>query len=176
MAEETELREVSQAVERYFAQGWSCCQSVLLALGDHLKVRDDLLIAAAQGLGRGQGVVCGVLLAGLLTLGEKASEMKTAELQHPSRPSHEWLDVFYPSDNQWLREKAGQLQGQFRKRVEGRFPSLHCQDISGVDWAAPSAAMSRVGFPPPVCVELAKETARDVVALLGQGREPKDAP
>ena len=69
------INDKQQSATNYFLQGFNCCQSVLLAFNDILKVDQETLKTSASGFGGGMGrlrEVCGafsgmVMMAGFIS-------------------------------------------------------------------------------------------------------------
>jgi len=64
--------EVVKLANSYAAKGFLCSESVLLAISDYLKIRNELIPKIATGFGAGiggRGEVCGAISGGIIALG-----------------------------------------------------------------------------------------------------------
>lgn len=64
--------EVAELAKSFAAEGFLCSESVLLAIGDMLGVRNELIPKIATGFGAGIGgcgSVCGAISGGVMALG-----------------------------------------------------------------------------------------------------------
>ncbi len=102
------MEERLQLAETRRAQGYNCCQAVILACSDLCGLPEDAAsVGYCFGSGMQCGSVCGAVTGALMTLGS-------------SMPKSE------PNDNRPLARKAAL---ELEKRFQERFGTLLCSDI-----------------------------------------------
>ena len=111
MTTEERLGKARELHER----GYNCAQSVACAFADKTDVPEDVLFAANEGYGAGQGTmdgVCGALMGAIMLGGLKTS---TRNLEQPnSKPA------------------TMKLSRQLMKTFEASAGALYCKDLKGV--------------------------------------------
>jgi C_GCAxxG_C_C family probable redox protein len=143
--------ELSQKAADYFLSGYSCAQSVLMALIEHIdpKCRSELIPKIASGLGGGIGrcgSVCGALTGAVLAVGIKYGTNEAALEKR--------LQAY---------QNAKALYSQFEKQ----HGSVLCRDLYGYDlWDPEQAAKARQeNIREKVCVPLIKSAVAAFLAL-----------
>nr|WP_279287622.1 C-GCAxxG-C-C family protein [Lawsonibacter celer] len=101
--------ERKEAAVGYHAQGYNCCQSVLLACRDLTGMDEGMAVALGYGFGSGMhcGEVCGAATGGLMAIGACMPEGS--------------LQINKPR----ARAAAQEFEGQFREQ----FGTLLCREI-----------------------------------------------
>ncbi len=97
----------------YFNEGYNCAQSVLLAMSEHWKCKNELVPKIATGFGGGIGrcgSVCGALTGGVMAIGIKYGT---------NEPSTE------------KRLKSYELTQTLYERFEERHASVLCRELIG---------------------------------------------
>jgi C_GCAxxG_C_C family probable redox protein len=112
-------QKVIENAERCAEKGFLCSESVLLAVGQWLSVRSNLIPKVATGFGAGvgrHGSVCGAISGGVIALGLKFGRAKPVKAD---KPPH------------WF---AKELVDRFEKE----FGHIECRDLTGCDLSADS--------------------------------------
>jgi C_GCAxxG_C_C family probable redox protein len=148
----TENEIVEKAAAR-FAEGYSCSQSVLLILSEHLGIQDTaLLTKAATGFAAGMGScgsVCGALTGAIMAAGLKLGT------DTPGREKRAPCTKF-----------ARALYLEFEKQ----HGTLSCRELTHVDFANPQeAAQARENkVHEKICTPLVKSAIKIFLALETQ--------
>jgi len=104
---------LSEKAVSYFNEGYNCAQSVLLAMSEHWKCKNELVPKIATGFGGGIGrcgSVCGALTGGVMAIGIKYGT---------NEPSVE------------KRLKSYELAQTLYERFEKRHASVLCRELIG---------------------------------------------
>ncbi len=160
-------------IERLFGEGKSCTQCVFLGLQKELGVPGPSLLQGSDGLAKGlggMGSLCGALVAGMMAIAISEARSKSGDTVSPM---NEWLDVYMPSQREQVFQRCQELRSRFARQALGRFGSLNCRDISGVDWSNPSpmdlaryyAADGRVKD----CMDVVAQIVKDILDLQASG-------
>jgi C_GCAxxG_C_C family probable redox protein len=129
MSEPEQLKELQEKVVRYFCdrprnfptgRPYNCCESVLLALKDHLDIGSDIIPKIGTGIGAGvslNGLLCGSVSSVAIAIGIKYG--RTSPEENP-QPIWEMVDNYVSE----FRNKFGyvncrQLTGLNLKTKEG---------------------------------------------------------
>ncbi|MBI4305924.1 MAG: hypothetical protein HY678_06350 [Chloroflexi bacterium] len=151
---------------RYFKEGYSCGECVILALDLAPGPQRETLLSASRGLGAGRAVTCTAMLAGLMAIGTLSPQ----PARRPN-PTNDLLDSYLPAGGPGASTAqdmvpAREFRARFeeRARVYGRGTS--CAGISRVDWDRRDPNAAPAGYPPHICVALADAAVEEAVKLL----------
>lgn len=120
-------------------KGYNCCQSVLIAFQDELKVDPEILFRIGEGFGLGMGNMdqtCGALSAAVMIAGLKNSDGNLAE----------------PKSKRATYQLADKLQKSFLEKSG----ALVCRELKGIK-------TGKVLCPCPVCISNAVEIVEDML-------------
>ncbi|MDY3297808.1 C-GCAxxG-C-C family protein [Selenomonas sp.] len=125
-------------------RGYNCAQSVACAFADKTEVPADVLFAANEGYGAGQGTmdgVCGALMGAIMLGGLRSSTRNLA--QPNSKPA------------------TMKLSRELMKAFEASAGALYCKDLKGV-------GTGKVICTCPDCIRKACELAEELVYGNGE--------
>jgi len=117
------VEELQERAVRYFCERpsnfpegrpYNCCESVLLALKDHLGVESDLIPKIGTGIGAGvslNGLLCGSISSVAIAIGLKYG--RTSAEQNP-QPTWQMVDKYV-------------------KEFKERFGHVNCRQLTGLD-------------------------------------------
>jgi len=117
------VEELQERAVRYFCERpsnfpegrpYNCCESVLLALKDHLGVESDLIPKIGTGIGAGvslNGLLCGSISSVAIAIGLKYG--RTSAEQNP-QPTWQMVD-------------------KYEKEFKERFGHVNCRQLTGLD-------------------------------------------
>lgn len=133
---------------QYFQGGYSCSESVLLALSEHFGVQSEIIPRVATGLGSGMarcGLVCGAFSGALMGLSLKFGRMR-------------------PEDD---REKLYSLIKEFHRRFIAQFGDTVCPRLLGYDIGIPEefAAARAAGVIREKCDAFVRAAANEAATL-----------
>ncbi|MBI4219683.1 MAG: C_GCAxxG_C_C family protein [Chloroflexi bacterium] len=161
---------------RYFKEGYSCGECVILALDLEKGPGREALLSAARGLGAGRGETCTAMLSGLMAIGA----LTPSPAPRP-RPTNDLLDSFLPPGGPGASvvqnmERAREFKARFeeRARVYGR--GTTCAGISRIDWNRRDPNAAPAGYPPHICVALSDAAVEEVNRLVRPENSRTQAP
>jgi hypothetical protein len=151
---------------RYFAEGRSCAECVLLAADLPSGPERDALVAAARGLGAGRAVTCAAMLAGLMALGVWGPAAKPR-----SRPMNDLLDSYLPPGSPGASPAQNmaapeQFKARFESAARVYNRGITCAGLSHMDWGRRDPAGAPAGYPPHICVKLADVAVEELNRLI----------
>lgn len=143
--------DAGKQAESFFAQGYSCSQSVLAAFAErfHLDRDQALRVAAAFGGGMSRaGETCGAVTGGLMALGLYAGSTD-------------------PEDKA-AKERTYALGQAFMARFRARFNDLDCRCLLGIDVSQPGGnqAARDQGLYTSICPGLVRGAAEIIEEIL----------
>jgi C_GCAxxG_C_C family probable redox protein len=145
------MNKIESAVEKagqLYEGDYHCCEAIVLAVGECMGVRNDLLMKISTPFGGGMtnnGSVCGSLLAAYICLGAFKGRSSSGESRKGSC------------------EPADRIYQKFRQA----FGSPNCRDITGYDKKDPKAVEMYGGkVKTEICVPLVKEVTRWILEEL----------
>lgn len=160
---------------RYFAEGRSCGECLLLAARLRKGQARAALVRAVRGLAGGKAGTCTLMIAGALALAESKAQPE-ATIQ----PANDYLETFVPAG--WPGSDAGKTPpavAEFMDRFETHAKRLGagtmCHQISGADWDGGAAATVAGMYRRDACIALADAAVADLDELLpaaGASRPP----
>lgn len=141
------------------AQGWSCAEAMVIALGQALDLAhpDDPAEATpfCGGIGR-SGRLCGAIAGGLIIIGRVAGRRPTAD----GGPS---------GSGSACRALSRRLAAAFERQAA----ATNCRDITGLQLSDPGQLRDFVarGLMRQVCLPLVTVAIRETLTLIGNHRE-----
>lgn len=110
--------EVQNKAEEYFNSGFNCCESVVLAVCEHLGVDKEMPLKIATPFGSGMsrnGSNCGALSAAFIAAGAANGRTSSTDERDPS---------YLPADR---------IFNQFKEKYQ----TVTCKDITGLNMRDP---------------------------------------
>lgn len=143
---------VNKAGELYEGN-YHCCEAIVLAISEHMGLKDDLLLKISTPFGGGMtsnGAACGSLIAAYLCMGI----FKGRTSEDESRNS--------------ANEPADRIYSKFCRK----YGSPNCREIVGYDKKDPEAVkLYGKKMKCEVCIPLTKEVTRWILEELDQKNE-----
>jgi C_GCAxxG_C_C family probable redox protein len=148
---EYDIEKAAAMASEYFAQGYNCAQSILLAVGQAMDLGDDFTPRIAGGLGGGighEGELCGALTGGVLVIG-----------------------LCYSSNNPADKE-AKQLvydrSADFMRRFAMANGARRCRDLTGVNMRTMEGmeAFRLLKVKERICQGVLRNAVRQVFAVI----------
>jgi hypothetical protein len=151
---------------RYFAEGRSCGECLLMAARLRKGQARAALVRAVRGLAGGKAGTCTLMIAGALALAESKAQPEAT-----LRPANDYLETFVPAG--WPGSETGKAPpavAEFMNRFETHAKRLGagtmCHEISGADWDGGAAATVASAYKRDVCIALADAAVADLDELL----------
>jgi hypothetical protein len=151
---------------RYFAEGRSCGECLLLAARLRKGQARAALVRAVRGLAGGKAGMCTLMVAGSLALAESKPEPEATR-----QPVNDYLESFVPAG--WPGSDVGKAPpavAEFMTRFEAHAKRLGagtmCHEISGADWDGGAAASVTGMYRRDKCIALADAAVADLDELL----------
>jgi C_GCAxxG_C_C family probable redox protein len=140
--------EVQSKVESYFNSGYNCCESVVLAVCDHLGLEKEMPLKIATPFGSGMsrnGSNCGALSAAFISLGMTKGRESSEDALDPS---------YIPSD------------AIFNKFKE-KYGTVACRDITQLNLRDPEVmAQNKERLHQEICGPIVKQAAAWILEEL----------
>ena len=108
------IEEISKKSGEYFESGYYCAESVLLAITESQKIKNDLIPKIASGLSGGISRTCGLC-------GAVLGAIMSINIVYGRTSADESVEINFAKVQKFLKE------------FESRFASINCQDLTGCD-------------------------------------------
>ncbi len=140
-----------EAASAWFAQGFSCSQSVLAAYAEDFGLDPEMALRVAGAFGGGMGrtgQVCGAVTGALMVIGLKYGKVK--------------------AEDNATRDKGYAVTAEFMRRFQERHGALTCPGLLGYDIGTPEgrAAVQEKKLSSTLCPLLVADAAEMVEELL----------
>ena len=148
-AKQKEIEMDPKRASRFMGDGYTCAESVLLAVSQEFEIKDELPTHMAMCFGGGiglTGAVCGAVSGAVMAIGL---------IRGPAADMKEFFQIM-------------PLAQELRRRFEEEMKTINCRDLTGFDLTTPEKFQQYMDTDTPetVCVPAVDTAYRLVMEIL----------